>query len=167
MLRPDTPPSEFFTIWRAWRMWKTEREDTRSSFTASSLWYSLLTLQFIGLAALTAKLMTAKKVLSEEKASWSAADRSFAEEKTAHQTTEQSLQTSYEPRVILARDLESVQTFLTATTSKLAGKSFSLDTTVIRAHEMEIKRKKAKKSWRRLRKSGRWLRTRWWANGSC
>jgi hypothetical protein len=46
--------------------------------------------------------------MSEEKASRSAADRSLAEEKAAHQTAKQSLQTSDEARLNLARDLELV-----------------------------------------------------------
>jgi hypothetical protein len=44
-------------------------------------------------------------VLSEEKASRSAANRSLAEEKATRQIAEQSLQTSDEARVTLARDL--------------------------------------------------------------
>jgi hypothetical protein len=53
---------------------------------------------------LTAQLAATKKVLSEEKASRSTADRSLA----ARQTTEQSLQTSDEARADLPWDLESV-----------------------------------------------------------
>jgi hypothetical protein len=90
---------------------------------------------------LTTELVTAKKALSEEKASRSAADRSLVEEKAARQTAEQSLQTFDEAKVNLARNLKSVQTSLTATTSKLASKSSTLDTVVIWAHEMEIKLK--------------------------
>jgi chromosome segregation ATPase len=48
----------------------------------------LLILQYSGLVALTAELKAAKKVLSEEKAARSAADRSLAKEKTARQATE-------------------------------------------------------------------------------
>jgi hypothetical protein len=65
----------------------------------------------------------------------------LAEEKAARQTVEQSLQTSDEAMVNLARDLESVHAFLTTTASNLASKSSTLDTTVIWAHEMEIKLK--------------------------
>jgi hypothetical protein len=67
-----------------------------------------------------------KKVLSEEKASWSVADWSLAKEKAAHQTVKQSLQTSDEARANLARDLESVQASHTATTIKLASKLSAL-----------------------------------------
>jgi molybdopterin-biosynthesis enzyme MoeA-like protein len=93
---------------------------------------------------LTAQLVTAQRVLSEEKASRSTADRSLAEENAIQQTVEQSLQTFDEARANLAQDLELVQASLTATTSKLASKSSALDTTVIWRHEMEIKLKAAK-----------------------
>jgi chromosome segregation ATPase len=93
---------------------------------------------------LTAKLVAVKKTLSKEKAARSTVDRSLAEKKAAHQTVEQSLQSSDEARANLARDIESVQTSLTATASKLSSKSSALDTKVIRVHEMELKLKKAK-----------------------
>jgi chromosome segregation ATPase len=92
---------------------------------------------------LTVELVTMKRALSEEKASWSAVDRSLVEEKAAHQIAEQSLQTFDEAKVNLVRDLELVLASLTATTSKLPSKSFTLDTTMIREHEMEIKLKAA------------------------
>jgi hypothetical protein len=59
------------------------------------------------------------------------ADRSLAKEKAARQTAKQSLQTSDEAWVNLARDLESIQASLTATASKLASKSSALDRAVI------------------------------------
>jgi glucose-6-phosphate-specific signal transduction histidine kinase len=110
---------------------ETEREGTSSFFAASNLLFSLLTLRFLGLVVWTAELMTTQKALSEEKAFQSAADRSLAKEKAARQTAKQSLQTSDEARVNLARDLESIQASLTATTSKLASKSSALDRAVI------------------------------------
>jgi chromosome segregation ATPase len=81
--------------------------------------------------------------LSEEKASRSATDWSFAEEKAPHQIAEQSLQTFVKARANLERELESVQATLIATASKLASKSSTLDTAVIQEHEMEIKLKAA------------------------
>jgi hypothetical protein len=68
----------------------------------------------------------------------------LAEEKATQQTVEWSLQTSDEARANLARDLESVQASLNATTSMLTSKSSTLDTIVIREHKMEIKLKAAK-----------------------
>jgi chromosome segregation ATPase len=120
-----------------------EREGTHSSFDASNLWFSLLTLWFLGLVALTVELATSKKVLSEEKASWSATDRSLAEEKAAHQTTEQPLQTLNEARANLEQDLESVQASFTTTASKLASKLSALDVAVVQEHKMEIQLKAA------------------------
>jgi hypothetical protein len=65
---------------------EVDQEGICSSFAASNLLFSLLTLLFHGLVALTAQLATAKNVLSKEKASQSTADRSLAEEKAARQT---------------------------------------------------------------------------------
>jgi hypothetical protein len=67
----------------------------------------------------------------------------LAEEKVAHQTTKQSLQTSDEARADLERDLEVVHTSLIATTNKLASKSSALDFAVVREQKMEIQLKVA------------------------
>jgi hypothetical protein len=121
-----------------------DREGTHSSSAASNLWFCLLTLWFLRFVVLTALLAAAQKVLSEEKASRSAADRSLAQENTAWQITKQPLQTSVHYRANLARNLELVQASFTATTSRLTSKSSALDTAVIQEHEMEIKLKAAK-----------------------
>jgi hypothetical protein len=84
-----------------------------------------------------AELVAMKRALPEEKAFQSAVDPSLAEEKAAHQTAEQSLQTSDEARVNLAWDLVLVLASLTATTSK----STAMDIAMIQVHGMEIKLK--------------------------
>jgi hypothetical protein len=86
---------------------------------------------------LTAQLAVAQKALFEEKLP----DRSLAEEKAARQIVEQSLWTSDEAKANLEWDLESVHASLTATTSKLATKSSTLDFAVVREQKMEIQLK--------------------------
>jgi site-specific recombinase len=62
----------------------------------------------------------------------------LAEEKTARQTTEQSLLSSNEANTLLVRELDSTWASLTATTEKLSSKSSALDHTMIREQQMKI-----------------------------
>jgi chromosome segregation ATPase len=94
--------------------------------------------------SLATQLATVKKALSEGQAARSAANRSLAEDKAARQTVEQSLQGSNDAKANLARDLESAQASLTATTDKLATKSHAQDQVVIRGQKMGIQLKAVK-----------------------
>jgi chromosome segregation ATPase len=79
-------------------------------------------------------LAAVRKALSEEKAvNWA-----LAEEKAARQAINQSLLSSNEANALLARELESTQASLTATTDKLSSNSSALDTTVIREQQIKI-----------------------------
>jgi hypothetical protein len=83
---------------------------------------------------LSIELAAARKALSKEKA----ANRALAEEKAARQAIDQSLLSSNEANALLARELESTQASLTATTDKLSSNSSALDTTVIREQQIKI-----------------------------
>jgi hypothetical protein len=115
---------------------EADREGTLSSFTASSLWFFSWLHDVSGFAALTAEL---KKVMSKEKVARPATDRTLAKEKAARQATEQSLLNSNEAKALLAKELDSTQASLTATTDKLSSKSFALDHAVIREQQMKIR----------------------------
>jgi chromosome segregation ATPase len=80
-----------------------------------------------------------KKALSEEKAARSAADWALVEEKAAQQTDEQSLLSSNEVNTLLAKELDSTRTSLTATTDKLSSKSSALDHSVIQEQQLKIR----------------------------
>jgi hypothetical protein len=83
---------------------------------------------------LSIELAVARKALSKEKA----ANRALAEEKATRQAIDQSLLSSNEANALLARELESTQASLTATTDKLSSNSSALDTTVIREQQIKI-----------------------------
>jgi hypothetical protein len=76
--------------------------------------------------------------MSEEKATRLAVDRALAKKKAAQQTVDQSLLCSNEANALLARELESTQASLTATSDKLSSKSPALDTTVIQEQQIKI-----------------------------
>jgi chromosome segregation ATPase len=124
---------------------EADQAGTHSSFAALSLRFFVLTLPCSRFIALTTELSAAKKVLSEEKATRSAtdrarsaADRALAEEKATRQAADQSLLSSNETNVLLARELESTQASLTAISDKLSSKSSALDHAVIREQQMKI-----------------------------
>jgi hypothetical protein len=62
----------------------------------------------------------------------------LAEEKATRQAADQSLLSSNETNVLLARELESTQASLTAISDKLSSKSSALDHAVIREQQMKI-----------------------------
>jgi hypothetical protein len=84
---------------------------------------------------LASQLGEARKALSQEKTSRSAAEKALAKERAAREVTEHALKKSSEE---LSQEVEIVNTSLTAIRDKLASKSAALDATVILRDEAKL-----------------------------
>jgi Zn-finger protein len=120
---------------------KADREGTHFPFVISSLW-SFLLVPWYSLYC-SADYTTGGNARSADKGktTWSAVDRSLAEEKNAHHAVEQALQNSNDAKSELTQELESTKAFLTATHDKLTNKLAALDVAMIWEQQAKIQMK--------------------------
>jgi hypothetical protein len=95
-------------------------------------------------------VLAVQKALSKEKFSWSTTEKALTEERVAWEVIEHGLKKSSEE---LSRELEIVNTSLTATRDKLASKSAALDAMVILRDDVKLLLPKSEENFRLLKKN--------------
>jgi hypothetical protein len=167
MLRPGTPPSEFFAIWRAWKMWKLREQvpNLLALLQASDSLYWLY--DFLDLQRWLQNWWQWRKCYLKKMLPDRLLIGPWLRKKLLIKLSSSLFKLLMKLGLIWHGTLNRSKLPTPLLLSSWPANCLPWDTAVIHKHKMEIKLKKAKKSWRRLMKSWRRLRKRWRVKASC